>query len=1088
MVYSAFAAVAGKFGANTAIEEEGRCISYAKLHSDIDVLSNVLRELGVKKDVIVGVAIDPSINLVTSMMSVFRSGGIYLPIDLDFSTKRLRQIFANTFHGILVVSDQVYAKAQEVMTELKVDVDRLVVMGPDTLKVLQYNGAEFIETVVDSNKYSHKPIDWHVSPDDANYIFYTSGSTGDGKAVLGCHKSLSHYVSWGITEFELDNTFRHSHLSKATFDASLQDILFCLCSGGTLCIPSKATKENFFKLIGWIEDAEISVMFCIPSIFRMLMKNLKLLGTHEYDLRHLRMIFLAGERLYSKDISSWQSLVGTDVELINLYGTTETTVLDTFHRITECPEDPSEIMHVGHPISDTHIIIVNNNKLCRIGEVGDIYIKSPFQTLGYYGNPTLTSEVFVQNPLVSDRTDIVYKSGDIGRYRRDRSVVVLGRKDKQIKVNGVRIEVGEIERAVIGVKGVNDVYLKTFENADGIMDLVCYYCSEVVVPEELKGKLKEILNPDIIPGYFVQRINFPLNSNGKVAVEEFHFPENTWYRDHLEEPLSPVEEGLNEIFSEVLSAKKGGKDTSFFMQGGNSLKAVQLISKVYKKFGVDLKITDIFRNPTIRTLAAFVSQATDREAKENIHAEEISRLPKSSYYDMSPAQSRLWIIDQLRLEVPLYNLVSSFEIHGDIDIEILERTLEYIINRHESLRTTFVSVNGEPKQKVKDFQHLQFKLQVVEIRSTEEQKTFIANRTAAENGFVFDLENGPLFRCTLIKTGDKEFVIIFNMHHIISDAWSIELLFNEMLVAYDALAKNLAVPLPELKVHYKDYSHWLNKCIVNKKLDAQLHYWQKKYVEKIVNKPDFATDYPRPEEHNYDSGCVKGKVDQHVFEQLKALSVEKKTSLYALVLTAIKILIYRYTNNNRVVIGGVVSGRDHPGVEGLIGFFINSLVYVTDIEGHDSYEDVLNRVKKEVMDSLENQVYPFDQWIDKVGYVRERNRAPIYDLEVVYYALRKQMGLDKEQYPFAIKEHQEHVTSTLYDMSFRIIEGDDLSFRIVYNRDLFSESTVELFKSKILAILDVIIDDPGVPVNKIRLFDESVAHADEELVNAKLNL
>ncbi|MBD0260741.1 MAG: AMP-binding protein, partial [Cytophagales bacterium] len=536
-----------------------------------------------------------------------------------------------------------------------------------------------------------------VGAEAGSYIVLTSGSTGEAKAVLGKCDSLFHYIKWVNAEFGFDTSHRVALISQITFDASIMDVWMAMTSGATICIPDFAARENIYKLIGWIEGGRISCIHCVPSVFRLITKHLKSLGEEKRHFRSLKYVMLAGEPLYNKDITSWRSVVA-EAEVVNLYGTTETTINNTFHRIGAVAGNPAQTIHVGKPVDHSFILILNpRNKLCKIGEAGDVYIKSKYYTKGYYGNEALTRRQFVQNPL-SDVPDLIYRTGDSGRYLADRNLEVLGRKDDQVKINGIRVELREIERAVMGQEGLREVALKVYKGSDLETVLICYYTSpEKIDPAVVRKRLSESLNENLIPPYIFQLDAFPLNINGKVDKKALPLPLELLKDEINYEPCQdPVEEKLESIWQEILHCSLIGRNTSFFRMGGQSLKAIQLISRVYKTFKADVSLADFFENPTIRQLAEFIRGAVKGQY------ETIVRIEEQDYYDVSDAQKRLWVLSQSAEGNTAYNIFKAYLLEGDIEVDAFEKAVAALFAQHESLRTHFVRVDNEPRQRVRE--------------------------------------------------------------------------------------------------------------------------------------------------------------------------------------------------------------------------------------------------------------------------------------------------------------------------------------------------------------------------------------------------
>ncbi len=401
IIHSVFEETATRFPNRIAIREDQEQISYQALNESANRLAHLLCYLGIKTSKIVGVMIPGSINLVTALLASFKSGGIYLPVDMKFSHKRITEIFQQSRPDVLVVNDADLEELQAILDELKPG-GKLFIVTLDAMHgthIHLYREQRMEKIAKGLPEYYTGNPAVRVAPDDENYIFYTSGSTGMAKAFAGCHKSLSHFIHWELKEFGLDEHCRVSQLSQFTFDAALRDILLPLSCGGCLCIPRAETKNNTVRLIEWIDESAITLIHCVPSLFRLLSNEIAVNQMPLPVFPHLRYLLMAGEPLFVKDIRDWWERVGQHVEIVNLYGTSETTLAKTFHRITAIEEDPAQAIHAGKPIDNADILVMNDLVLCGTGETGEVFIRTPFMTKGYYNNPKLNEEAFINNPL-----------------------------------------------------------------------------------------------------------------------------------------------------------------------------------------------------------------------------------------------------------------------------------------------------------------------------------------------------------------------------------------------------------------------------------------------------------------------------------------------------------------------------------------------------------------------------------------------------------------------------------------------------------------------------------------------------------------
>ena len=487
-----------------------------------------------------------------------------------------------------------------------------------------------------------------------------------------------------------------------------------------------------------------------------------------------------------------------------LYGTTETTLVKTFHRIGGLSDDDNQVLHVGKPISNTVVAIINNQHLCQPGEMGEIYIKTPFWSKGYLFNNDFNKKVFVQNPLIKDREDIVYKTGDLGMFLKSGEIEVKGRLDQQVKVNGIRIELGEIEQTLLNIPGIDQAVLTHQKDPEGGVILLAYYTGDERSAEELRELMLTELNQNVIPAHIQYLDELPLTINGKVDRKALPKPSELLQSVQNYEPVqNDVEAKIEKLWKEVLDVEKIGRSVSFFTIGGTSLKAIRLISALYKEFGTLVKVLDIFSNPTIAQMAKLVGSEPIEGFKE------IMPVAISDEYRASLQQKRLWILDQFEKKQTTYNMPGAFELTGPVDLDSLIFALKDLVQRHESLRTSFFMKDEVLYQKIHDFEDLDFAPEVIEVRTLPNGEQEVEEILQQKLNDSFDLSVAPLFKATLISYSETRVVLHFNTHHIIFDAWSMYVMARDIVVSYVAHTANRSSDLEPLNIQYKDYTAWL---------------------------------------------------------------------------------------------------------------------------------------------------------------------------------------------------------------------------------------------------------------------------------------
>lgn len=1059
LIITDFENIVKKFPEKFAIEEKENKISYDQLNRRANVIADQLKKQGIIKEQIVGTMLLPDTNLVASVLAIFKAGGIYLPLDTAFSDKRLKQAFEQTQCKLMVVAQELFKPLVSRLQELEIQVDTFIVLNNIGIPTLYFsNAGQYVPSDQEPEFRDQNPPvagEW----DDASYIFYTSGSTGEGKPILGAHKSLYHYIKWETGEFKIDENCRISQLSQHTFDASLRDIFLPLLNGGTLCIPPASVRENTGALLQWIWDFEISLIHCVPSLFRMMSKELALGGLVHEELQRkfkaLKHILMAGEPLYARDVHNWVNKVGNQVELVNLYGTSETTLTKTLHRISTVSDDPTQILHVGKPMTDALVIITSGSELCKPGQVGEIYISTPYMSKGYYNNQELTDEVFVQNPLMANKKNIIHKTGDLGRYLPDMSVEVLGRTDSQVKVNGIRVELNEVKQAMLGVPGVEDSEVMAYRNHDNFNELVAYYTGEEIPEGVLRETLLHDLNSNILPAYYVHMEEFPLTINGKIDKRKLPQPEAFIIDEATYEPvLEGMEEQLESIWKEILRLKKIGRKAVFFKIGGTSIKAIQMISRIAREMDISLKVSEIFGNPTIEKLAAFIKSASHQPLKE------ISPIPLREYYDVSHAQKRLWILDQLEQSQHVYNMTSAYSLQGDLDRRALDLAYQKLISRHEILRTTFRTVDGIPWQYVSDIERSGL---LIEVRDFSDNKNGINKAIAEEGKRSFNLAEGPLIRAILFKTGEHSHIFVLTMHHIISDGWSMEVMLHEIITCYNAFLQDKNPLLPELRIQYKDYAAWQNTMLT---ADAGIHrqFWINEFKDGVPVL-ELPTDFPRPAIKTYNGAKVHGVLPAELTRQLHAFNQKQGVSSFVSLMAAVNALLYRYTGQTDIVLGSPIAGRDHADLEDQIGFYVNTLALRNTWDESVNFKALVESTKTKVYEAYNHQLYPFDVLVDELDLSREMSRSPLFDVMVVLQNINLHSVSRKSMKKLKVDEWPIPGETSKFDLNFNFSDNDqELNLNLEYNKDLFSESTARQIVQHFISILQAAIQEDDKPV------------------------
>ncbi|MGB3468224.1 MAG: condensation domain-containing protein, partial [Cyclobacteriaceae bacterium] len=892
---------------------------------------------------------------IIALISIFKSGNVYLPLDQHASEDRLVGALTESGAKIIITSENNRVLLERIQANHKLSLklillDEFVDSSHNSQIVLSEWGTDkYEQAIIKSDSLQRSNPDVQFTPDTTAYIFFTSGSTGKPKGIKGVHKSLSHYIHWHKSEWDINEESSVCQLAPLTFDASLKDIFPALIAGAKLCIVPESIRGNVGELVNWLQDNKITHLQTVPSIFRLITKSL---NENNIVLKSLQQVVLAGEKLYGQDIHEWKSSQnGSSAKLANMYGLTETTILKTRFNTENWQGEPGEVIPVGTAIGNTMIAVINDDRLCTNGEIGEVYIKSPFVTAGYL-EENLNESLFVQNPLNNEK-DIICRTGDLGRMKSDGDLEILGRNDEQVKIHGVRVELEGVRTMLYKIEGIKEVELVIYQNDNLNNELLCYYTGTELEADSLRKMLSQSLPTSHLPSHNIWLEEFPLNLNGKVDRQALPRPDQIVGSASFEPPQGVVEERLAELWRKVLGRKEISRNDSFFAIGGSSLKVIQLISWIYKEHEVQLVINDIFEHPELRSQALLIEQSR--------HAEyfPISKTQDRDLYVLSPAQLRHWLLEQHENEALPFNSLSLLKFTGDLNYEVLNKAFETLVARHETLRTIFIQKGGTPYQRVLSLEESGFTIRREDLRGVESPEAEARQRAREVRLTPFKLDKEPMIRVSIYQLSEDEHVLMIAAHHIIIDEWSVHLMARELGALYNAYLHGESNPLTALPVQYRDYTEWLQNRLAGSETDAHRSYWLDRFSGPFPTL-DLATDYKRPEVRSFRGAEYRSQVPADQLVKLNALTKEHGATLFMGLYAVLTALLYRYTGKRDIVIGTPVAGRDHPDLENLIGVFLNVLALRTRFEEQESFAGLLSRIRQTTLEGFEHQMYPFD--------------------------------------------------------------------------------------------------------------------------------
>jgi amino acid adenylation domain-containing protein len=1062
-----------RHSAKAAMEWRDRKVSYGALDRAASQLAHALLESGLSKGSLVAVLLDGRIDIVVALLGALRAGCAFVPLDVSSPDERLRRILSHLRPQGLITSEARGALARRLFDGSASSRIVLDWQGEgDRLRGTSLPALKPLETMSTDRPSSN------AGPEDIAYVYYTSGSTGAPKGIAGSLKGLSHFIDWEMGRLEIAPGWRFSQLTAPTFDAFLRDVLVPLASGGTICVPPEEdVLLDPHQLLAWLDESEISLVHCVPTLFSSMVSVLPA----PQRLESLRYILMSGEVLPVNDVRRWMDAYGERVQLVNLYGPTETTLVKFCHFV-----QPSDVgrgfIPIGRPIEGARAVILDEAmKICPRGTAGEIYIRTPYRTLGYHRDPELTREVFLPSPFSSDPEDRIYRTGDLGRVTSDGNYQFLGRKDEQIKIRGARVELGEVEAALREHPSVEHAAVAAREDLPGLKSLVGY-----VVPaegtkcstSELHRFLKTKLPDHLIPSAFVTLDALPLRPSGKVDRRALPAPARA--RPDLEKPYlsprTPTEMALADIWSEVLRLDQIGLQDNFFELGGHSLLATQVISRLRERFELEVPLRALFEEPTVMGLAEAVERA--RRGGMPATMAPIPRAARDAELPLSFGQQRLWFLDQLVPGGAFYNIPTGVRLSGRLDVPALRRCLAEVVRRHDSLRTTFGSEDGRPVQRIA----AEAKISLPELdlsalgEGAREQESRRVGREEARR--PFDLARGPLFRALLTRLGEDDYSVLFNMHHIVSDAWSIRILVQEISALYATFINGLPSPLPELPVQYADFAVWQRSWFQGNVLGEQLEYWRKQLDG--LTPLQLPTDRSHPLVPTFRGARHDFVIPENVVSAVSELSRREGVTRFMTLLAAFQALLARYSEKDDISVGSPIAGRNRTEVEGVIGFFVNTLVLRSDLSGDPVFHDLLERVRRVALGAYAHQDLPFEKLVEELHPDRDMRREPLFQvvLSLQNVPTRQHVVPTGIRQPgLRLRGMELERTTARFDLTlFLWEEPRGLRASAEYSTDLFDEVTIIRMMRHFEHLLAAFLAAPARPISEAGLLDPEERH------------
>jgi tyrocidine synthetase III len=1060
-----------------AVVDGDERLSYGCLNGTANRRALRLRKIGILRHAVVGLMVERSPEMIAWMMAILKAGAAYLPLEPDTPPERIRYIALDSGMSAIVI--------QQDSPGLQIEIKDFPELFP-AVEILDMNhrnrdGRNAPET-------GHNP-DNPNEPGDLAYIMYTSGTTGIPKGVMIEHRNVVNLVNWYGNTYRLNSESRSLLLSSITFDPSVEQIFGNLLNGAVLYLcPHEllAYGERFRK---YVEDHRIRMVDFVPGMLS------ELLGQGE-TLKCLETVVSGGDELHEHVKNA---LIEKGYNVYNHYGPTEVTV-DAL--TTACSHQK---VTLGKPIANVQCYVVNRqNRLQPVGVAGELWIAGAGVARGYLNNPELTAKKFIKPqwarktqepdasflsaPPVSSMPGI-YKTGDRARWLPDGNIEFLGRIDRQVKIRGHRIELEEIEKSIARIEGVKNTVVSMWkeESHDGAGEkhLCAYYVTHreidgEIEPTELGETLSRRLPEYMIPSLFIRLEEMPLTPGGKVDRRRLPDPGNR-ARQYVA-PRNETEKQLIRLWADVLgtTSENIGIDTNFFALGGYSLKATLLAAKIHREFDVKVPLPEIFKNPTVKGLARFVENA----ATELYSA--IEPVEEREYYPMSSAQKRLYLLQQMDARSVAYNMPQVVPLEAGIRKSRLKDILSRVMDRHESLRTSFAMVGKQPVQRV--HRRVPFELEWYEEKGNDGSAGNGTVSTDAKNiinRFIrpFDLTKAPFIRAGVLVMKSHPPLLMVDMHHAVSDGVSHEILVRDFTALYRGET------LSPLRLQYKDYTLWQNRRKQEEGLRRQESYWVYRYKDGYPQL-DIPPDNPRPPVMMFDGDIVTIELEDNLAEGLRTLAKQREVTLYMLLSAAYVILLSKLSGQEDIVVGTPVAGRRHDDLQQIVGMFVNTLAIRYTFRGDMTFDEFLADVKQRILEAFENQEYPFEDLVEKVEVNRDASRNPIFDVMFTYQSRDHATGAPRGRQEKAEKKDSGIIENRVakFDLTLGVLEAADrFSLIITYAIGLFHRDTISRYAGYFKQIVTQVQEKPSIKISDIDIIDDIIDDKMDDLMDNQMD-
>ncbi|NMX93913.1 MULTISPECIES: non-ribosomal peptide synthetase [unclassified Pseudomonas] len=1015
----------------TALVWQGASLSFAQLHTQANRLAHYLRDKGVGPDVCVAIAAERSPQLLIGLLAILKAGGAYVPLDPDYPADRLAYMLADS--GVQLLLTQTHLLQQLPVAE------GVSVIAMDSLKL---------------DSWPTQAPGLHLHPDNLAYVIYTSGSTGQPKGVGNTHGALAERLQWMQATYQLDESDVLIQKAPISFDVSVWECFWPLITGCRLVLAGPGEHRDPHRIAQLVQEHGVTTLHFVPPLLQLFVDE-----PLAAECTSLRRVFCGGEALPAELRNRVLAQLPA-VQLHNRYGPTETAINVTHWH---CQGADGERSPIGRPLGNVICRVLDEQfNLLPAGVPGELCIGGIGLARGYLGRAGLTAERFVADPLGAAGARL-YRTGDRVRWTTDGVLEYLGRLDQQVKLRGFRVEPEEIEARLLAQHGIAQALVLVRDTAGGAQ-LIGYYTASGELDElDVKTALAAELPEYMVPAQLIRLDAMPLSPSGK--VDRRALPEPVWQvREHVE-PQTVLQQQIAAIWRQVLGLPRIGLRDDFFALGGHSLLATQIISRTRQACDVELPLRTLFEASELGDFAEQVRliQASGQRNQQTA----IGKVDRRQPVPLSYSQQRMWFLWQMEPDSPAYNVGGMARLRGVLDVGRFEAALQALIMRHETLRTTFPSVDGVARQKVAAQSSVRMSWEDFSALNEAERQLRLQQLADQEAHSPFNLETGPLLRACLVKAGDQEHYLVLTLHHIVTEGWAMDIFARELSALYEAFIDERESPLEPLPVQYLDYSVWQRQWLEAGERQRQLDYW----TTQLGNEHpllELPSDRPRPAVQSHQGQLYRFDLGDELAAKVRAFNAEHGLTLFMTMTATLATLLYRYSGQTDLRIGAPVANRIRPESEGLIGAFLNTQVVRCQLDGQMRVGELFEHVRRTVIEGQSHQDLPFDHLVEALQPPRSAAYNPLF--QVMCNVQRWEFQQSRQLAGMTVEYLANDARATKFDLNLEVTDLDHrLGCCLTYSTDLFDEPRIARMAAHWCNLLEALIADPQQRLSELAL-------------------